>query len=220
MLDAESNSNVTYVAGANCRDFCFPWRSTYASPDVGRTLLVANLGAHYADAESYRRDFDDFVRAMGEIGRSNDIVWFRTTVPGHTNCSREDAVPYRNYSAYRSAEADALALPFSWDKFELYNDYASGVIEQLRWQQRHLRSTGGGKDSSSLFAVPAIGLLDIFPFAVLRPDGHLAGSDCRGCWEKSCARCRVDCLHYSFPGPLDWWNHFLYSQLIDAVLFL
>lgn len=42
-------------------------------------------------------------------------------------------------------------------------------------------------------------LLDVFPMTLLRPDGHISPNDC---------------LHYANPGPCDWWNHLLLTQLL------
>lgn len=44
-------------------------------------------------------------------------------------------------------------------------------------------------------------VLDIYQMTVLRPDRH--------------KRPPQDCLHYNLPGPPDWWNHMLYSSLLD-----
>ena len=43
-------------------------------------------------------------------------------------------------------------------------------------------------------------LLDVYPMTILRPDGH---------------KSQTDCLHYLQPGPGDWWNHLMYSNLLD-----
>jgi hypothetical protein len=41
-------------------------------------------------------------------------------------------------------------------------------------------------------------ILDVFNMTVLRRDGHTGGRDC---------------LHYFTPGPIDSWNHLLYTHL-------
>jgi hypothetical protein len=43
-----------------------------------------------------------------------------------------------------------------------------------------------------------IHILDVFNMTILRRDGHSGGADC---------------LHYSSPGPVDFWNHLLYTHL-------
>ena len=42
--------------------------------------------------------------------------------------------------------------------------------------------------------------VDVRPMTELRPDGH---------------RSKRDCLHYSLPGPPDWWNHLMFSALLE-----
>lgn len=42
--------------------------------------------------------------------------------------------------------------------------------------------------------------LNIFNISALRNDGHTAANDC---------------LHYEMPSVVDWWNHLLYSNLLD-----
>ena len=58
---------------------------------------------------------------------------------------------------------------------------------------------------------------------VLRPDGHLTGVDnsieefltvkCKNC--RKFNKRKEDCLHYSLPGPIDWWSHLMFSNLKD-----
>jgi hypothetical protein len=43
-----------------------------------------------------------------------------------------------------------------------------------------------------------IRILDVFNMTILRHDGHSGGGDC---------------LHYFTPGPVDFWNHLLYTHL-------
>jgi len=45
--------------------------------------------------------------------------------------------------------------------------------------------------------------LNVYNMTVLRSDQHMA---------------RTDCLHYSGPGPVDFWNHLLFSNLADMNL--
>ncbi len=40
--------------------------------------------------------------------------------------------------------------------------------------------------------------IDVYNMTALRSDGHRGGTDC---------------LHYAYPGPIDWWNHFLFTYL-------
>lgn len=42
--------------------------------------------------------------------------------------------------------------------------------------------------------------LNVYNMTVLRPDQHVAAKDC---------------LHYTLPGPIDYWNHLLFTNLAD-----
>jgi hypothetical protein len=42
--------------------------------------------------------------------------------------------------------------------------------------------------------------LNVYNMTVLRPDSHAAANDC---------------LHYTLPGPVDFWNHLLFTNLAD-----
>ena len=56
---------------------------------------------------------------------------------------------------------------------------------------------------------PGLYILDVVPMTILRPDGHISGP-------QKCSTCKNDdCLHYMLPGPTDWWNHLMYSNLIS-----
>ena len=97
--------------------------------------------------------------------------------------------PFKNYAEY----VPTITEVYSWNKFIDYNDYAQRVI-------RHR-----DKDKTK----QKIQILDVYPMTVLRPDGHAGGADCFECG-------RDDCLHYSLPGPVDWWNHLMLSNLVDV----
>jgi hypothetical protein len=111
------------------------------------------------------------VDLMDTIRHGNDIIFFRTTVPGHVHCGNHH-IPLSNHSQFEATSQ------FSWNKFELYNEYARQRV----------------RNNSDWFE------LNVNPMTVLRPDGH---------------RPPRDCLHYMLPGPPDWWNHLMYSNLVD-----
>ena len=69
--------------------------------------------------------------------------------------------------------------------FRFYNEYA----------ENRLRERKGQEDDSFLLSY-----LNIFNMTALRQDGHVAASDC---------------LHYELPAVVDWWNHLLYTNLLD-----
>lgn len=59
-----------------------------------RIVLVANTGAHLHTKEGFVRRFENFLKVV-DTQRDHDQDWviFRTTVPGHFNCSEHDR-PY------------------------------------------------------------------------------------------------------------------------------
>ena len=163
---------------------CNAWVDAYRGfKDRGKTLLVANTGAHLHSFPTFQSRFDAFVQLLSEQKESQDLIFFRTTVPGHFNCSRSD-VPYQDARHFR---ATLGSDHYDWSLMESYNEYAKdafqvGCLARRETCRRRL-------------------ILDVFPMTILRPDGH--------------SNPPVDCLHYLLPGPPDWWNHLLYSNLKD-----
>mmetsp|Transcript_9909 Transcript_9909/g.15259 ORF Transcript_9909/g.15259 Transcript_9909/m.15259 type:complete len:411 (+) Transcript_9909:68-1300(+) len=176
----------------NCgnTEFCFPWNPMYTTYP-GKTLLIANAGSHIHSQSDFVQVFDNFLRLIEKRKNPGDIVMFRSTVPGHHGCEDPNVRPLKSISEFEMAPDD-----FSWNKFDGYNQYARKAIDT--YNQNHLD-------------LP-IHLLDVAPMTILRKDGHISGPEkCGACGEG-------DCLHYILPGPLDWWVHLMYSNLVNLVL--
>merc|ERR1712194_940481 len=73
----------------NCIRYCYPWTESYQSYP-GKTLLIASTGVHFNDRATFQRSFDEFIRTMDSIHRPDDIVLFRTSVPGHFDCNDKE----------------------------------------------------------------------------------------------------------------------------------
>jgi GDSL/SGNH-like Acyl-Esterase family found in Pmr5 and Cas1p len=178
----------------NCAktEFCMPWLRHYDTyKGAGGTLLVANAGPHVHDFETYRKLVVEFFQFIDLYHTNpNDIVVFRTTPPGHPHCEEPtELAPLTSYEEYLTKYF--VANEFSYHLFPLYNR-----IAEQEARKRH-------KDN--------IQVLDVVPMTVLRPDGHVSSPQkCRFCTDH-------DCLHYILPGPPDWWNHLLYSNLMNLV---
>jgi hypothetical protein len=90
--------------------------------------------------------------------------------------------------------------------YENYDEYSNYTNSQERPFNWHLMESFNAH-SKSVFAqrhgrpdhLP-IDWLNVFPSTILRRDGHVR---------------HKDCLHYSLPGPPDWWVHFLFTMLLD-----
>lgn len=78
---------------------------------------------------------------------------------------------------------------YNWKNFEEYNRYT-----KQKWS--NLTKEHGEVDYDHSWSI-----LDVYPMTILRPDGHRLPN--------------VDCMHYLLPGPVDWWNHLLYRNLLD-----
>jgi hypothetical protein len=161
-----------------------PWAGQYVNYP-GKTLLIANVGPHVHDMGQFKKQsFQVFFDMVEQFNRPQDIVYFRTSVPGHPKCMDHDK-PFKDYAEYLTAKQKMSEKErnYSWDNFVLYNEWVSQHLNEMRKMNKG----------------PNVEVLDIYHMGVLRPDGH---------------RNNDDCLHYNLPGPIDWWNHFLFSQLL------
>jgi hypothetical protein len=191
--------------GAAGQQYCYPWSDNYAQFG-GKQLLIVNTGYHWADDwQGYITNFQNFVGKIDEIStasalRSNDVIMFRTSVPGHKECNLHNG-PYGHYGEYCPRIVNG-AFWHWWGELPPYNDYAIRIINE--WNLLNTVKSG-----------PDIELLDPWFMTVLRPDGHLSGADAGpNCdWNVN-----NECMLYSLPGPVDWWNHLLVSQLQDVAL--
>jgi hypothetical protein len=155
-----------------------------------RVLAIYNFGPHYHSMDSYTNDFDQLLEWLEhQYHRPHDLVFFRTSVPGHTNCQPRKPKKFNFQHGTREHPLESIAdyqssnAPHDWNLIQEYNDYSL-----KRAQER-----------SKKMLVP-IHILDIYNMTLLRRDGHHGGPDC---------------LHYAEPGPVDWWNHLLFTYLQD-----
>jgi len=147
--------------------YCYPWSSDFSSYS-GKQVLIMNTGYHWGeDWEGYIANFQNFVgkideMAVANIARASDIIMFRTSIPGHKECDLHDN-PYAHYGEYCPRIVNG-AFWHWWGELPPYNDYAIRIINE--WNLLNTVKSG-----------PNIELLDPWMMTVLRPDGHLSGSD-------------------------------------------
>ena len=149
-----------------------PWVHDYLSNPV-RTLVLTGVGAHFHSLKAYKESLDQFMDLLQKNPRPNDIIWFRTTNPGHDGTFNQSEL-FESYQAYKE---QAWTTKYNWDLFVQYNKYTEEQVFRKG---------------------PQMALLDIYWMTALRKDGHPSVKDG---------------LHYLLPGPPDWWNHLLYSNL-------
>jgi hypothetical protein len=131
------------------------------------------------------------------------LIFFRNSSPGHVNCQprlpwREVNwsrpildVPYTSFDEYYRHESQHNRQ-YGWHLMIEYNAIAAQAIDTYNRRSAKISPPWSNK-------LP-IYYINIFNSTVLRRDGHVGFQDC---------------LHYSLPGPTDWWVHFWYSALID-----
>ena len=118
--------------------------------------------------------------------------------------------PFASYDEY----ANTITDEYSWEKFVGYNDYATKLIDDRNREDARGYNTGQGNSEVSIFEKPnrmKMEVLDIYPMTALRRDGHVSGEICENCQSHAIR----DCMHYFLPGPIDWWNHIMYSHILD-----
>ena len=154
-----------------------------------RVLGIYNFGAHYHSMDSYTNDFDQLLEWLEhQYHRPHDLVFFRTTVPGHTGCQPRTPAKFDFKHGTREHPLASIAeyqssTTHDWNLFQKYNAYSLKRIQER----------------SKKTIVP-IHVLDVYNMTLLRRDGHGGGGDC---------------LHYVEPGPVDWWIHLLFTYLKD-----
>jgi len=199
LIDSNDDQNFNFDKISdhefNCgvAEFCMPWMRQFSDYQGGGTLLLINGGTHVHDLDSYPKVVSNFVNFMNGHQRPNDVIMFRTTVPGHENCLMQNAKPLSNHKEF---EASLIADYRSWHLFGPYNDILYKAVQERNDSKYN-------KDKSP------IQILDVYPMTILRQDGHLSSPP-------RCSTCREDdCLHYALPGPIDWWTHLMYSNLMN-----
>jgi len=197
----------------NCYAYCYPWVDRYTDFE-GTTLLIVNTGAHYQTHHQFQFALREFVKKIDSLERYWDIMLYRTSSPGHSDCEEKPITPFANYGEY----ANTITDEYSWEKFVGYNDYAVKYIdERNRGDARGYNPNGSGVSPAgdiTLLKQPdrmKMEVLDVYPTTVLRRDGHVSGETCEGCQSHAIR----DCMHYFLPGPVDWWNHLMFSYIMD-----
>ena len=166
-----------------------------------RTLLVLNQGAHFHSVETFSESLEKFIEIFKVIGRPDDIVVYRSTVPGHKDCWDDPprtakTVTNMTYELFLQRYA---TTQYDWNLFDEYNQYARHTL-----QKAFSSTTGTGNNYNSASRIH-FHYLNVYNMTVLRYDQHVKQNDC---------------LHYTLPGPVDFWNHLLFTNLHDMMSLL
>ena len=178
-------------------------------------FVVLNVGHHYHGTDASFEHYDLFAKsAFWQLERTMKTtaqLIFRTTNVGHHGCetatkplrSRREA--WERLASNRSdlwgwSPAQSQGLDLFADK---YNWRGPPLFEHA-WGDAAARSASLGHR----FAYLNVSFLDA------RADGHVATS-MRYSEESGKAAFPLDCLHYCYPGPTDYWALALYNLLLN-----
>ena len=199
------------------------YKSGHIPEGRGRTAMILNIGVHFHDHVNYTSSFAKIWNTLDKFYNSSSssttpsqqpqqrpIVWFRNTSPGHQGCLPKQGdvpIPLKKY---------AWHIPIDEVPFETYADYEPTITDQFDWNlipdfnqyaQDHLPNVAPTRkvatfvdDNDNDNTLKNVHYLNIFNMTVLRRDGHVGMGDC---------------LHYYYPGPIDWQVHLWFSSLKD-----
>lgn len=190
---------AAYRMKENTNEYVGQWEPRLMDSEQ-RTLLVFNFGTFMDDVTTFEKTFSRIIGALDTMNRQRekkDIIFFRTSVQGHDKCEKVgNKIPYLTYGDYVKDRDDNPDPSNLWRDIETQNDIVTRQIEK----RRRTKTKWGAR----------IELLDVHPTTVLRPDGHVG--------RYLDKRSEFDCIHYSLPGPVDFWNHIMTSNLADIAI--
>jgi len=204
------------VSNCNGYLYCYRWTEKYMEyyqqpqqqSEEQRTILITSFGPHFYNDIGFQDRMGDFLKVLDvdlKERLTKDFFFYRTIAPGHELCNRKvNNTPFKNFEEYRPTVTDL----YSWDLHDGFNDIAERMVRNFN--DAHYNNNTAPTPETTLLA--PVHILDVYPMSVLRRDGHIGGRDCTGCSIKH------DCFHYSLPGPSDWWNHLLFSNLEDIAV--
>lgn len=142
--------------------------------------VVLNTGIHIQQDSALRARIHLLAKKFAATPSNVTLVW-RTTVPGHDNCTAATEPLPKTYVPSPNNR-------FGWDRVEGQNMLIQSIFERV--------------------APGRLKYLDAFALANTRADGHL-GVKSKFLTEANGKRVSTrvqDCLHYCLPGPIDIWN--------------
>lgn len=154
--------------------------------NTGRMLGLFYIGAHYHNWTHYTEDMDAMIEMLKDVNRTQDVYFFRSTSPGHTGClPRNKDFDWKTGTRLRPLT--------NYSEYVVSAHYIWDQFEGYNNYTKHLLLK-----RNRLNLQPVMHYLDIYNMPVLRSDAHTAPADC---------------LHFQSPGPVDWWDHLLYTYL-------
>jgi hypothetical protein len=171
----------------------------FVQTNPNRTAVVANVGAWMQNQGEYVQAFGSLLAWLDSFSSQERVMaFFRPTVTGHVGCT-----PLGNATDRHSYDwHDPIELHQS--PYQSYAEYSEVWASQTKPYNWGLIESYNEYSRNVLAHRPPdqldIQWLNVFPNTILRRDGHVGFGDC---------------LHYSLPGPTDWWVHLFFSMLLD-----
>jgi hypothetical protein len=192
---------------------------TTTNRPTGRTAILANIGAWESvnDMPNFKIAFHLFTDWVDRLDPDRAIVFYRDTTTGHWPCNPPgdniekehrrfnfsstmlQVAPHRSYDEFEQN----FTAKFGWENFFEHNEYARSYIHSRQREMTLAADSDNGndnRDDRELKKKTMIHYLNVFNMTVLRRDGLVGWGDC---------------LHYSIPGPMDWWVHTWYFALLE-----
>ena len=181
------------------------WRPWLKEADV----LVLNVGHHYHVVDKafnrYEKLARTATRALEKLMKPGAHLIFKTTNIGHIGCENASR-PLRSRRDAWAPLAEKGGDAFSWQPKRSGSDF---FRDKYSWRGPPLFEHAWASAASSGGLASRFAFLNV-SFLDARPDGHVATSmrysastGRRGNMLKS--EFPLDCLHYCYPGPTDYW---------------
>eukprot|EP00908_Phaeocystis_cordata_P014321 Transcript_25421.p1 GENE.Transcript_25421~~Transcript_25421.p1 ORF type:complete len:382 (+),score=171.26 Transcript_25421:890-2035(+) len=186
-------------------------------------VVVVNMGHHYHNLDPTFARYGGLVRmalrGLGRIMKPTAQLVFRTTNVGHHNCQK-DSKPLRSRREAWERLTTGKDI-FEWkppqrgknhgvDMFKDKYNWRGPPMFEVQWAETAARIAA----LSARFTVLNVSFLDA------RADGHVATSmrysPTTGRFgAKWKTEFPLDCLHYCYPGPTDYWALALYNLVMN-----
>ena len=185
------------------------WKPWLAQADI----IMLNVGHHYHAIDKsfmhYGRLAQVATRQLEQFMKPSAQLIFRTTNIGHFGCENASR-PLRSRREAWAQLGDGLDL-WSWrpprNRVDMFKDKYSWRAPPL-FEHAWLAEALNTRSLGSRFAYLNVSFLDA------RADGHVATA-MRYSSQRKKTEFPLDCLHYCYPGPTDYWALSLYNMLLN-----
>ena len=151
-----------------------------------RVLAIFNIGAHYHNFTHFQEDIEVLLDTVKEISRHQDLYFFRSVSPAHEGCGSRRV---------NDTQGERIEPLKSYSEYQVSNQH---IYDWDSFAHYNHHAMGRINAHNARGRGQPFHYLNIWNMTALRRDGHNVPKDC---------------LHYIDPGPVDWWNHLLFTYL-------